>query len=139
MFEHILIPLDFSDKNTAAIEMATGLADRYRAHVTLLHVVETIDDVADDELKGFYQKLEERADRRLDQAKTALEWRKIPTESAVVYGKRADEIVAYAQEHSVDLIIMSSHRLRPSSSAQVWPSISHKVALLTPLPILLVR
>jgi nucleotide-binding universal stress UspA family protein len=40
---HILVPLDFTAKNQAALEIARELASQNKASVTLLHVIETIE------------------------------------------------------------------------------------------------
>ena len=58
---------------------------------------------------------------------------------AIAYGKRTEEIVRCAGETGVDLIIMSSRKLDPDAPMQPWPTISHKVAVFAPCPVLLVR
>ena len=43
MFSRLLVPLDFTDKNEAAVTIALETARRDGAEVTLLHVIETIE------------------------------------------------------------------------------------------------
>ena len=66
MFRKILVPVDFTEKNEAAIqaalEVAAGHAD---AEIHLLHVIETIEHVEFDEMKDFYRGLEVRAEAKL--------------------------------------------------------------------------
>jgi universal stress protein A len=58
---------------------------------------------------------------------------------AIVYGKRAGEIVKFAQLNMVDLIVMSSHRLDLSDKEPNFGTISYKVGLMSSCPILLVK
>jgi nucleotide-binding universal stress UspA family protein len=59
-------------------------------------------------------------------------------EQAVVYGKRAKEIVDFAVQHRSDLVIMASHRIDPDRPGHGW-SISYTVAIMSPCPVLLVK
>ena len=67
-FQHILLPVDFTQKNHAALEIAFELAVANETRVTLLHVIETIEtsDEPDDELRDFYARLEQRAASELE-------------------------------------------------------------------------
>jgi hypothetical protein len=59
--------------------------------------------------------------------------------SAIVYGQRTKQIVDFAIEHRVDLIIMASHRIDPDRPGHDWSSISYAVAILSPCPVLLAK
>ena len=59
-FRHLLVPVDFTDQNQDALEVARKLAQQHHARVTLLHVIETIDYVADEEIDQFYETLKRR-------------------------------------------------------------------------------
>jgi len=140
MFKHLLLPLDFTDKNDAAVDVATELAGLQSGRVTLLHVIETIEGVPDDEMHDFYEVLEERARTVLARLQTDLDHRHLATETAVAFGNRAEEIVRFAAEEGVDLIVLSSRPIEPGSEVpRPWPTISHKVAILAHCPVLLVR
>src|SRR5262249_27413186 len=65
LFKRILVPLDFTEKNLRAIEVARQLALQSRSSVALLHVIETVEHVPIEELKDFYAKLEETARERM--------------------------------------------------------------------------
>ncbi len=45
LFSHILVSVDFTEKNHAALRAAKQLAHQNQARVTLLHVIETIEYV----------------------------------------------------------------------------------------------
>jgi nucleotide-binding universal stress UspA family protein len=57
VFQHILVPVDLSDKNARMLRIALMLAERSGARVTLLHVVQQVTLVPPEELKGFYRRL----------------------------------------------------------------------------------
>ncbi len=140
MFKHVLIPLDFTDRGDAAIEISCELAASSQSRVTLLHVIETIDSAPNEEVEEFYRNLERRARRMLTRLQADLAHQQIAAEITVALGKRAEEIVRFAADHEVDLIVMSSRPVDPETGTpRPWPTVSHRVAVLAPCPILLVR
>ena len=139
MFKHLLMPLDFTDKNDPAITIAQEMAASAGSRLTLLHVIEAVEGAADEEMQEFYQNLESRARTSLARLQLDLANLQIEAETAIVFGKRTEEIVRFAGEAAADLIIMSSRQLDPASPMQPWPTISHKVAVFSPCPVLLVR
>ena len=52
MFRHLLVPVDFSDSNTAAVQLAGDLVTPDGGAGTLLHVIETLDAPFED-LEAF--------------------------------------------------------------------------------------
>ena len=139
MFKRILVPLDFTDKNLRALEVAREIALQNRASVALLHVIETVEHLPFDELKSFYAKLEATARSRMDMPACMLLEKGLVADPEVVYGKRAEEIVKYAAANEVDLIVMSSHKIGPDQPGHGWATISYKVAVLAQCPVLLVK
>jgi nucleotide-binding universal stress UspA family protein len=138
-FRHILIPLDFSEKNQLALEVAFELAVTNEARVTLLHVIETIDLPDDPEIKQFVSHLNERADRELEFCAQRFSDANLPVEWKVRIGKRSREIVAYESGHDIDLIVMSSHSIDPQDPAARMATLSYQVAILSRCPVLLVK
>ena len=49
------------------------------------------------------------------------------------------EILRFASEFGADLIVLSSHRFDPERAAASWGTISYKVGLVSPCPVLLMR
>ncbi len=58
---------------------------------------------------------------------------------SVIYGKRAGEIVKFAAKQSVDLIVMSSHKPNLNNPSRDFGTISHRVAIIAPCAVLLVK
>jgi nucleotide-binding universal stress UspA family protein len=139
MFQKILVPVDLTEKSLAAVDRAYDFAAETGAEVILLHVIETVEHVQFEELKGFYQRLEISAKKGLKEFSERFASKKLKVDQAVIYGHRTKEIVAYAIGHRVDLIIMASHRIDPDRPGHDWSSISYAVAILSPVPVLLVK
>ena len=137
MFDHVLVPVDLTDRNHRALEMATRLAGD-DGEVTLLHVIETL-DLPFDELEDFYQRLHDRAQVEMDQMAEPLSQSGVTVIQRVSYGNRLREILGHADESRTDLIVMSSRRLERSERPTGFATLSHQVAILSQVPVLLVK
>ena len=137
MFDHVLVPVDLTDRNHRALEAAARLAGE-DGEVTLLHVIETL-DLPFDELEDFYQRLHDRAQVEMDQMADPLSVSGVTVIQRVSYGNRLREILAHAEEDSTDLIVMSSRRLEISDPPAGFATLSHQVAILSQVPVLLVK
>jgi nucleotide-binding universal stress UspA family protein len=139
LFKHIMVPLDFTAKNEAALDVAFDLAKQNKSRVTLMHVVETIDYADDEEIASFYETLKNKAKVQLTILGQRFSDEGISLQEKVVLGKRARGIVAYAMRKKVDLIVLSSHKLRPDDEPQHWATLSYQVAFMCQCPVLLVK
>ena len=139
MVRNILIPLDLSEKNEAALQAVRDLADPATARLTLLHVVETLKDVPFEEMEDFYQELSEQAEERLATWSAALAADGYDVTVEVVYGERSRAIVRAAIERAAELIVVRSHVMDRDHPAESFGTLSHRVALLAPCSVLLVR
>jgi nucleotide-binding universal stress UspA family protein len=139
MFNRILVAVDLTEKSLAAVDLAYELASQPGAEVTLLHVIETVEHIAFDEMKDFYTRLENSARRGLQEFSERFATKGLKIEQAVVYGHRTRQIVDFAINNRTDLLVMASHRIDPDRPGHDWSSISYAVAILAPCPVLLVK
>jgi len=139
MFRNILVPVDFTLKNEAALNTAMDLVRGKDAKVTLLHVIETIEHVEFDEMADFYRGLETRAAAKLFGMEDRFNQALIPVYHEVIYGKRAEAIVRHAEEREVDLIVLSSHQVDRDHPALGVGAISYRIAIVARCPVLLVK
>lgn len=138
MFKHILVPVDFSPDNAHALAIAASIARLAHGEVALLHVIETLADTDFEEFKPFYQALLAKAEQEMAAlSKTCPP--DVTVTSHILFGKRVPEILRFAQDEGVDLIVMSSHRIDPANPSEGWGTISHKVGLLAACPVMLVK
>ena len=112
VFNHILVPVDFTEKNRIALGVAGELAGQNQAALTLLHVVETIENLDDAEFQEFYKRLEDRSARKLDELAKTLDIG-ISIQQQTLLGKPVTQIVKFAMQQNVDLLVMNSHAVNP--------------------------
>jgi nucleotide-binding universal stress UspA family protein len=139
MYRHILLPVDLSDRNTRAVETAAELASATGARVTLLHIIEAIEDAGVEEFEDFYRRLQEKAEARLRPWAEQISGRGVPTEVRILYGRRAAQIVAAARAEQADLIVLSSHRIDLERAGGGWGTLSYQVAVFADCAVLLVK
>jgi nucleotide-binding universal stress UspA family protein len=138
-FKNILVPVDFTEKNVAALDVAFDLAVANRARVTLLHVIETIEGENDAEIEQFYDRLEKRGGSELERLSRRFVEANVACDRKIRFGKRLAEIVQTCVEHGTDLMIMSSHQPDLQNPRQTWATISYQVSVLCPCAVLLVK
>lgn len=141
MLDKILLPVDLTEKNRPAIDAARELLRRGGSdgEVVLLHVIATIADTPFEELRDFYQPLEDEARKRLEGLAEELERNGVRVSLEVLYGDRARSIVEFAAEEGVGLIVLSSRTLDERDPAENWGTVSLKVAFLADCPVMLVK
>jgi len=139
----ILVPVDFSDFSTKALDYALAFADQFNARIVLLHVVEpavypesymlvasALDDLNNDLLRGAKQKLGALSKERIGN--------QVPSESLVRTGRAYSGITAAAQELDVDLIILATHGYTGLKHVLLG-STAERVVRHAPCPVLTVR
>jgi nucleotide-binding universal stress UspA family protein len=137
-FRHILVPTDLTERTDKALALAGRLVSRDTTRVTIVHVIETIEGLPFEDLRPFYERMERNARTTMNAlVKRAL--KEAAAAHALVYGRRAEEIVRFAAANDVDLIVLASHRVNPSMVNRDWGTISYKVGILAQCPVLLVK
>ncbi|HVR10981.1 MAG TPA: universal stress protein [Thermoanaerobaculia bacterium] len=139
MFSRLLVPLDFTDENEAAIKIALETAGRDGAEVTLLHVIEIIEHMGFDEMSDFYRKLEARAAAKLSVIADRLAAAGVRARYEIVFGHRAECILKQARDLRTDLIVLSSHRVDREHPALGFGTMSYQIAIVARCPVLLVK
>ena len=142
MFRKILVPIDFTEKNEAALAAAlqtVSRADGEPGEVELLHVVETIEHIDFDEMSDFYRGLETRAAAKLYALEDRFRAAGVTVRSEILFGKRAETIVRHAEDRGADLIVLSSHKVDRDHPALGLGSISYRIAIVAGCPVLLVK
>ncbi len=139
MFKHILVPTDLTDRSLHALEVAARIAALSTCRVTLLHVIETIEDAESELFEDFYRKLERRAEKKMGQMAELFDSDNFSILREIIFGKRVKEIVEFAHSREIDLIILSSHSISMEDASQGWGTISYKVGILSHCPVMLVK
>ncbi len=135
MYERILVPLDGSEAAENVLPYAAQIATKFEAEIILVSVSEPTAVEMDHLYHCYLERIAEQVRRQLKDW-GAKKKTKVPSE--VLMGKPATEILRYADESSVDLIIMAS---RGGSGEGPWllGNIASKVIQAGDKPILLIR
>ena len=138
MYRRILLPLDLSRDHDRVIDQVVSLLE-VSADLLLLHVIEAIAGLGDEEAEAFYRPLRERAHARLAREVERLEGRGIHVRRELRTGKRGPTIVRCAIEERCDLIAVASRPADPDRPGWGFGTTSHQIALMAPCSVLLVR
>ena len=144
----ILYPTDFSERSLAALPLAVDLAQRYGAELHCLHVVDMPEGfILEDsymlplttEYQPDYGKLKEAAEAQIEQfvAQHMPDLRD-SVRKVVVMGKPFAEIIRYAREQGIDLIVLGTHG-RSALGSMLLGSVAEKVVRKAPCAVLTVR
>ncbi|WP_254547394.1 universal stress protein [Halomarina pelagica] len=139
MYERILVPTDDSAGAMAAAELAVDLASQYDATIHVLFVVDTTSlpaDVTATYVDEALEEVGERATRGVVELADEAGVETAPVE--IASGAPHREILAYADEHDVDLIVMGTHGRRGLDRLLVG-SVTEKVVRLSDVPVLTTR
>jgi nucleotide-binding universal stress UspA family protein len=149
--KRILVPHDGNQMSDKAVSYASNLAKALNAEISLLYVIEEI-EVPATLLLGNDRVLIERARRsiqkeleqnwnRFVQGKVkSLSEEKIGVSTDIRTGDAAEEIVKFAKENQVDLIVMGSRRAEGVSKIVVaLGSVARKVSERAFCPVMLVH
>jgi nucleotide-binding universal stress UspA family protein len=139
--DSILFPTDFSHYNDTALEYASTLAAEANAKLFIVHVHDTRDLNSPIGDTGFVYEVAWREEDMV--ARDRLD-KVVPTDASVKFehhyltGRPVDEVLAFAADNQIDLIVMASHG-RSGISRLVLGSMAEGVMRKAPCPVLIVK
>lgn len=137
--KRILVPHDFSETSDAAVKYAVAFAQNFGAALSLLHVSSKATFEMGTEFPlGLEESLDAAVRERMLKILAPTDQAALKTEFQILEGTPAVEIVRYAKEHDVDLIIMGTHG-RGFIAHAVLGSVAEKVVRTAPCPVLTVH
>jgi nucleotide-binding universal stress UspA family protein len=148
MIGKILYPTDFSKHSLAALPLATDLAKRYKAELHVLHAVDWPYEFFMEE--GYVVPLVTTYPIEVDQLKKSAEQRldkfvhdnladiEEAVKKVVVVGKAFAEIIHYAREQNIDLIVLGAHG-HSALASMLLGNVAEKVVRKASCPVLTVR
>lgn len=143
MFDRVLLPTDGSEQAKPAVEMALDLAEIHDATLYVLYFVDQPTSVAgmgegfsglDDLLDALEKRGHEATKAIVEQAKG----RNIETIAAVRRGNPHDDILNYAEDNNIDLIVMGTHG-RTGVKRALLGSVTETVVRHSEIPVLTVH
>lgn len=115
MIKHIMVPYDQSDAANRALDVATDLAKKYSAKISLVSCI--VPQVPmDPSLGASYAEtliiMQKSATSTLAKLESKFKELQIPVKTQVLTGVSiTDELLSYADSHQVDMIVMGSRGL----------------------------
>jgi nucleotide-binding universal stress UspA family protein len=142
--KRILIPTDFSKYSQSALKYAAALAEKFGAELHLLHVVQNIGLLIPDMVNVTPPVLpsSEQMGSAVREAlarvvkENALD--KLPVQIEVREGTPFYEIIQFAKDKDIDLIVMGTHG-HTGLAHMLLGSVTEKVVRKAPCPVLTVR
>jgi universal stress protein A len=141
--QRILVPIDFSEHSKNALKYAVPFAEKFKASIDLLYVVEPAIYPADFSFGqiGFPNVEEELRTRGSEELENLLSKEiagKVTSRKIVRTGKPFYEINQYALEENISLIIIATHG-HSGMEHILFGSTAEKVVRKAPCPVLVVR
>jgi universal stress protein A len=138
----ILVPTDFSELSLAAIEYVRSIVERFGSEIYLLHVVASIPFLAKSAIEYQAEYLVRSAEAEAMNTLLKFADEHITGLGLVVplvkHGDPAQEIVRYAKDNGVGMIVMASHG-RTGLAHVLLGSVAEKVVRHSSVPVLIVK
>lgn len=140
----ILVPVDFSQHSEQALKYGVALAEKFGAELYLIHVFQDLAVYQTEVVSGappIMPSVEQlTASVRGDMQRLVKEknLERLPTHTEIVEGAPVEEIVDYAKEKDIDLIVLGTHG-RGWLAHVIMGSVAEKVVRKAPCPVLTVR
>jgi universal stress protein A len=139
--QKILVPIDFSEHSRQALHWGGSLAERYGAHLLVLHVIpQAVEEAAThgSTAEQLIIDLTAKVEAQLYDITGKELQKRLPVRMKVAVGKPADEILRVAREEGVDLIVMGTHA-RTGLGHLLLGSTAETVVRTAPCPVFTVR
>ena len=118
--KNILVPIDFSTSSNQVFELGHCLARHNGAHLHLIHVIDPVYYKEQQQKKSdfeFIRKIRfENAKEELRKFKFELPYSEVEISEVLVEGIPHKEILNYARQNDIDMIVIASHG---------WTNLSH--------------
>jgi CBS domain-containing protein/nucleotide-binding universal stress UspA family protein len=139
-FGQILVPIDYSEPSSAALELAAHIARAFKGRLLVLHLLPIeVYAVADyPVVTGDGVRVAEETQRLSQHVRDLLGPEAPAYEVEVTWGSPYLQIVDYAIERRADLIVIGTHG-RTGIKHVLLGSVAEKTVRLAPCPVLTVR
>jgi nucleotide-binding universal stress UspA family protein len=139
----VLVPTDFSDSARHAFSYGVSFAREYKAELVLLHVVENLtvgyaSDLFPVPMAEVFQEISGYAKTELAKLAAEAKQKGVACSELVAQGKPSAEIIRYAAENQVDMIVLGTHGKGMLDQA-LFGSTTERVVRRAPCPVLTVR
>jgi nucleotide-binding universal stress UspA family protein len=147
----ILVPHDGTEMSDKAFNKAVEFAKMFKAELVLLHVIEygmeplPTSQIFDDKdlinraRRSARRQLEKGWDKMVEVKTHEIESDNVDLTDECRYGSAAEQILQFAKNNKIDMIVMGSHRLKGISKIKALGSVTRKVSEIADCPVLIVH
>ncbi len=141
LYERILVPTDGSEATDATLSHALSIAADHGAEVHALSVIDTriVRSAPDDGREGVEDALESEAASAVGSVDEEAVGAGLETRTELRRGRPDREILTYADEEGIDLIVIGAHGKSPREKLATMGSVSERVVDGANCPVLVVR
>jgi len=137
----IVCPTDFSEASSAGVKIAAELAQQFSAKLFLVHVLSAEPSIAISSprttipIPALMKELEASAQNAFEQLLKEKYLQDIESQTMVIQGKRAEEIVGVCAREKADVIVIATHG-ESGWRKFLFGSVCEKVIRLAECPVL---
>jgi universal stress protein A len=140
---HIVCCTDFSENADAAFSAALEMAQKYGAHLTVLHVLPPVINPTLADTEGIVpeapkESLLLKLEEKMEQSYGSRIGKQVDYRLTVLDGHESTEILRYLDEERVDVVVMGSYGLS-GMGLVLFGSVAKRVAHKAPCSVLIVR
>lgn len=135
MFDRILFPADGGDGASSALDHVLDVAETHDATLHILHVADTTHDSVTQIDGQVVDVFEREGERIVEELADRAAHRDVSTVTDVIQGGVLETILAYAEQHDIDLIVMPT-RGRTGLKRLFLASTTERVVRRSPVPVL---
>ena len=150
MISKILVPHDGTEMSDKALVKAIELGKAFKAELVLLHVIEQIpvpptimlggDTVLINRSRRSIRKELEQGWNKIAEVKIhEIGKEKVKATCGCSIGSAGEQILRFAKDNKIDIIVMGSRRLKGVSKIKALGSIARKVSEIADCPVLIVH
>jgi nucleotide-binding universal stress UspA family protein len=143
--KNILVPTDFSEHSERAAAYAVELARQYGSNeIHCIHVSDIPADLLATSAYYMTGPSEQFVEQVRDEGRKGLDafvkknFKDVPVKAVFLEGRPFVEIIRYARENEIDLIVISTHG-RSALKHALFGSVAEKVVRKAPCPVLVVK
>lgn len=142
-FKKIMVPIDFSENSPKVLRTATDVAEKFGATLSIVFVVQSFEDysgffVPHMPISQFEDEMVQGAETKMASFLTENFKSDLPHSTMVLKGDVAEELVEYASQNEIAMIIMGTHGYKGLEKV-LFGSVAEKVVKTAPCPVLTIN
>ena len=140
---NILVPVDFSNYSKSALAYASKIAQSYKAHLQVLHIIEetmhpAFSVTGKSSIFDLVPGIRDDSRKRVDKMIEDVDSDKVKSNVYIQAGRPASDIIKFAKENSTDLIVIATHGLT-GLEHMLLGSVTEKVVRMAHCPVFTVK